>query len=443
MSTQPAPDLELLRVAVTGEVITPGDAGWDAARTAWDLLADQRPALIVWAADAGDVVETVRYARAHDLRVAVQSTGHGAAVMEPLEGTVLIRTAGMNEVAVDPARRTARVGAGACWSDVIAAAAPHGLAGLHGFSAGVGVAGYVLGGGLGWLARRYGLASDHVRSFEVVTAHGERRDVDFRRDPDLFWALRGGGGAGVIVTSIELELVPLREAYAGALLWPLTRASEIAHAYREWIRTAPDSVTSSLRLMHFPPLPQLPDALRGRALVQLTLAFLGDERDGDVLIAPLRALAPEIDHVGLVPAAALATIAGDPSDPMPVRSHSRLLASLTPEAIDGIVALADPAVTVLEVRHLGGALRHRANPGAAGALAAEALVFASGVPATPEHELALHTTFAGLDALGPAADRDTLPTFARRGDGTLPAASANRLRAVITAHDPEGRWSCA
>jgi hypothetical protein len=433
MSTKPALDLDRLRGAVTGDVITPGDAGWDAARTAWDLLADQRPALIVRAADADDVVETVRYARAHDLRVAAQSTGHGADAMEPLEGAVLIRTARMNEVVVDPAQRIARVGAGACWSDVIAAAAPHGLAGLHGFSAGVGVAGYVLGGGLGWLARRYGLASDHVRSFEVVTADGERRDVDSRRDPDLFWALRGGGGAGVVVTSIELELVPLREAYAGALLWPMTHGGEIAHAYREWIRTAPDTATSSLRLMHFPPLPQLPGALRGRALVQLTLAFLGDESDGDALIAPLRALAPEIDHVGVTPAAALAAIAGDPTDPMPVRSHSRLLASLTAEAIDGIVALAGPAVTVLEVRHLGGALRHPANPGAAGALGAEALVFASGVPATPEHELALHTTFSALDKLGPAADRDTLLTFAGRGDSALPAAAANQLRAVIAA----------
>ena len=149
-----------LRAAVAGDVITPDDAGWDAARTAWNLLADQRPALIVQAAAAGDVVETVRHARARGLRVAAQSTGHGAARLGSLAGTVLIRTARMSDVVVDPAERTARAGAGARWGDVIAAAAPHGLAGLHGFSAGVGVAGYVLGGGLGWLARRYGLASD-------------------------------------------------------------------------------------------------------------------------------------------------------------------------------------------------------------------------------------------------------------------------------------------
>jgi FAD/FMN-containing dehydrogenase len=438
MDRQPALDLHRLRAAVAGDVITPEDAGWDAARTAWNLLADQRPALIVQAADAEDVAETVRYARARDLRIAAQSTGHGAARHACLTGTVLIRTARMNDVTVDPAERTARVGAGARWTDVVAAAAPHGLACLHGFSAGVGVAGYVLGGGLGWLARRFGLASDHVRSFEVVAADGERRHVGSGRDPDLFWALRGGGGAGVIVTSIELELVALRQAYAGALLWPMARAGEIGHAYREWIGTVPDTLTSSLRLMHFPPLPELPDALRGRALAQLTLAFLGDRRDGDALIAPLRALAPEIDGVGVIPAAALGEIAGDPVHPLPDRSHSRLLASLTPETVDTLVGLADPAVTVLEVRHLGGALRYPANPGAAGALDAEALIFASGVPATPEQELALDSTCAALDTSGPAADRDTLLTFARRGDDVLPAASADRLRAITAAWDPDG-----
>jgi FAD/FMN-containing dehydrogenase len=417
------------------DVITPEDTGWDAARAAWNLLADQQPALIVRAADAGDVVEAVGYARARGLRVAAQGTGHGAGALGSLTETVLIRTTRMNDVTVDPAERTARAGAGARWSDVIAAAAPHGLTGLHGFSPGVGVAGYVLGGGLGWLARRYGLASDHVRSFEVVTADGERRHVDSRREPDLFWALRGGGGAGVIVTSIELELVALREAYAGVLLWPMARAAEIAHAYREWIRTVPDTLTSSLRLMHFPPLPALPEALRGRALAQLTLAFLGESHDGDALLAPLRALAPEIDRVGVVPAAALGEIAGDPVDPLPDRSHSRLLASLTPDTIDTLVAIADPAVTVLEIRHLGGALRHPADPGAAGALDAEALVFASGVPGTPEQELALDTTFSALDTLGPAADRDTLLTFAGPGDGALPAPSADRLRAITAAYD--------
>jgi FAD/FMN-containing dehydrogenase len=411
--------------------VTPDDPVWDAARAAWNLLADQRPELIVQPEDAADVAEAVRFARARGLRVAAQSTGHGAAALGSLAGAALIRTTWMNDVTIDPVERIARVGAGARWSDVIAAAAPHGLTGLHGFSAGVGVAGYVLGGGLGWLARGYGLASDHVRGFEVVTADGDRRRVDADHEPDLFWALRGGGGAGVIVTSIDLELIALRHAYAGAMLWPFSRAGEVAQAYREWVRDVPDTLTSSLRLMHFPPLPALPETRRGRALVQVTLTYLGERHEGEALVAPLRALAPEIDGIGVLPAAALGDIAGDPVDPMPDRSHSRLVASLTPATIDTLVALAGPAVTILEVRHLGGALRQPRDPGAAGALDAEALIFASGV------DRQLDDTFAGIDGLGPAADRGTLLTFAGRDDHALPAARLERVRAIARAHDPD------
>jgi FAD/FMN-containing dehydrogenase len=404
----------------------------------WNFPDDRRPELIVQAADADEIVGAVRQARERGLRVAAQSTGHGAAAVGSLAGTLLIATERMADVVVDPAGRTARAGAGARWSDVTAAVAPHGLAGLHGFSAGVGIAGYVLGGGLGWLARSHGLASDHVRSFEVVTADGERRHVDADREPDLFWALRGGGSAGAIVTSIELELVPLKAAYAGALLWPMARAGEVAHAYREWIRTVPETLTSSLRLMHFPPLPALPEELRGRALVQLTLAFLGERVEGDALIAPLRALAPEIDRVGIVPAAALGEIAGDPVELVPDRNRSRLLASLTAEAVDAVVALADPAVTVVEIRHLGGALRRPAAPSAAGAVDAEALVFATGVPAAPEQARTLDATLAAVAALGPPADRDTLRTFAGPDDVGLTAAAAERVRAIAAGYERGG-----
>ena len=289
----------------------------------------------------------------------------------------------MNDVSVDPAERTARAGAGALWSDVIAAPRRTGSPACTVFRPGSVSPATCSAAVWARLARRYGLASDHVRCFEVATADGERRHVDARREPDLLWALRGGGGAGVIVTSIELELVALQRAYAGVLLWPMARAGEIAHAYREWIRTVPDTVTSSLRLMHFPPPPELPDVLRGRALAQLTLAFLGEPRDGHALIAPLRALALEIDRVSWSRRPTRGDRRRPPVAPPARPQPPRLLASLTTDTIDTLVALAGPAVTVLEVRHLGGALRRLASPGAAGALHAEALVFASGVPATP------------------------------------------------------------
>ncbi|MDA0185382.1 FAD-binding oxidoreductase [Solirubrobacter phytolaccae] len=430
MTTQSASDFELLAASVRGDVIAPHDPRWDAARAAWNLLADQHPALIVRPLDTADVAAAVRYARAAGLEVTVQGTGHGAAPAHDVDGTLLVRTVHLNDVTVDPAARTARVGAGAIWGEVVAAAAPHGLTGLHGFSSGVGVAGYVLGGGLGWQARLHGLASSHVRAFDVVTADGEARRVDAHTHPDLFWALSGGGGAGVIVTAIELELVELRHAYAGALLWSMDRAHEVAHAYRDWITTLPDTVTSSLRLLHFPPLPQLPEAIRGRALVQITLAFLGQASEGERLVAPLRAIAPEIDQVGLIPAARLGEIAGDPVDPMPVASHSRLLTEITPQAIDAFVALATPAATVVELRHLGGALRTPPRATAAGAIDAEVLVFASGVPATPDLARALQRTFAAIDALAPLPERRTLLTFSRDHRAAFAPDVLDRLQAV-------------
>ena len=255
---------------------------------------------------------------------------------------------------------------------MIAPAAEHGLACLHGMSGGVSVTGYTLGGGLGWLARREGLAASHVRSFEVVTADGERRTVDAELEPDLFWALRGGGVAPAIVTALEFDLFELREAFAGALLWPIDRARELLHAYREWTASVPDALTSTLRLMRFPPLPELPEPLRGRALVMVTLAFAGPESGGAELVAPLRRVAkPYLDTLGTIPAAALGDLAGDPQDPVPGVGDGVLINELTAGVADACVELAGPEaqtpLTALEVRHLGGALRSRTqDPGPAG-----------------------------------------------------------------------------
>jgi hypothetical protein len=193
------PEVTALRKAIAGEVVARGDPGWDGARQAWNLTADQRPPVVVMAESPRDVAATVRFAAANGLRVAPQSTGHGATSMGDLAGTILLRTSRLTHVEVDVGQRTAVVQAGALWSDVIGLAARHGLVCLHGMSAAVGVAGHTLGGGIGWLARREGFAAGHVRAFEVVGADGEERRVDRASDPDLFWALRGGGGRPAIV----------------------------------------------------------------------------------------------------------------------------------------------------------------------------------------------------------------------------------------------------
>jgi FAD/FMN-containing dehydrogenase len=250
-----ADDLASVRGAIAGEALLADDPGWDAARQPWNLLAEQRPAVVGIPASAGDVAALVGFAGARGLRVAPQGTGHGSASLRALDGAMLLRTTRLNDVEIDVDARRARAGAGCMWGDVVAAAAPHGLVALHGSSGTVGVAGYTLTGGLGWLARSRGFACNSVTALEVVTAAGERAEVTAAGDPELFWALRGGGGGSGIVTALEFELFELREVYAGSLMWPIELAQTIAQAWREWTKTVPEELTSTLKLARFPPFP--------------------------------------------------------------------------------------------------------------------------------------------------------------------------------------------
>jgi hypothetical protein len=204
---------------------------------------------------------------------------------------------------------------------VIVPAAEHGLAGLAGSSPGVGVAGYTLGGGLGFLARRYGLAANSVTAAELVTPGGDLFRADAGHEPDLLWAVRGGGGVGV-VTALEMRL------YTGDLLFPIERAAEVLHAWREWTPTVPDEVTSIGHLLRVPPLPEVPEPLRGRAFAILETAYLGDAGTGAELIQPLRRLGPEVDTVAMIPAAALGQLNMDPSQPVPAAGDGAFLADL-------------------------------------------------------------------------------------------------------------------
>src|SRR5580693_3428909 len=217
---------------------------------------------------------------------------------------MLLRTTRMRSGHIDPAARTARAGAGAVWQDVTVPAAQHGLAALAGTAVNVGVTGYTLGGGLGWLARRYGLAANSVTTAELVTPDGDLVRADADHEPDLFWAVRGGGGIGV-VTELEMTLYPVRELYAGDLFFPIQRAAEVLHAWGEWTATVPDEVTSLAHLLRLPPLPEVPEPLRGRAFIVVEAACLGDAGTGADLIGPLRRLGPELDTVAMIPAAAL------------------------------------------------------------------------------------------------------------------------------------------
>ena len=240
-------------------VIGPGEEGWDAARQAFNTTIDQHPALIATPLDVDDIAAVVRYAADAGLQIAPQRTGHNAAPLGDLGDSILLKTDQLQGVKIDAENRTARVRSGAKWEKVVPRASDLGLAALHGSTPDVSVAGYSLGGGLGWYGRKHGLAANSVTAIELVTADGELRRVDAQNEPELFWALRGGGGNFGVVTALEFDLYPVSEVYAGVLFFPYERSSEVLHAWREWTATVPDEVTSVGRMLQFPPIPDLPD----------------------------------------------------------------------------------------------------------------------------------------------------------------------------------------
>jgi FAD/FMN-containing dehydrogenase len=440
-----AEPLEVLKAALAGQLSVPGQAGYDQARQAWNLAVDERPDLVVVAESASDVVEAVRYARAHGMRIAPQGTGHGAAPLEPLDGAMLLRTTPMRRVDIDPATRTARAEAGALWQDVIVPAADHGLAALAGGSPNVGVTGYTLGGGLGWLARRYGLAANSVTAAELVTPGGDLVRADAGHEPDLLWAARGGGGVGV-VTALEMQLYPVRELYAGGLFFPVQRTAEVLYAWGDWTATAPDDVTSIAHLLRLPQLPELPEVLRGRAFAIVEAAYLGDADSGAELIEPLRRLGPELDTFAMIPASALGQVNLDPAEPVAAQGEGALLADFPAAAIDALVAVAGPDAetppTSVEVRHLGGALARPApGGGAQPSIDASYLFFAVGATPTPDlagpvraHVRAVKDALAPWHARYDYYDFEETPALAA---AVLPPASFRRLREIKAAYDPD------
>jgi FAD binding domain/Berberine and berberine like len=377
--------------STNGTFLTPADEGFDAARQAWNLAIDQRPAAIAYADSADDIAAAVRLAAERGLRVAVQGTGHAAAALGDLDGSLLLKTMRMNRLEIDPATRRARVEAGVLWGDVAAAAAEHGLVALHGSSPDVGVVGYTLGGGLSWLSRRHGLAANRVASAEVVTADGELRQVGSDEEPELFWALRGGGGSFGAVTAIEFELLPLTEVHAGWLVWDADAAGEVVHAFREWFRDAPREIGTALRFLRLPPFPDVPEPLRDRPVIAFDGAYLGSDADGAELLRPLRDIAAPLvmDTWATIPASGLVRLHGDPEQPVPVKGDGFQLRELTPEAADAFIEVGGPGsgspLLMLELRQLGGAVAETpAGAGALGSLPDEFTLYGVGMAMGPE-----------------------------------------------------------
>ena len=290
---------DILRDRMRGVVVPADDPRYDEARLAWALAHEQHPAAVAYPADAGDVVEIVNFARNAGLQVTAQGTGHNAGAHgDRLAESILVKTSEMREVSVDAEAQVARVGAGALWMDVVpgrgrARPAPRSRA-RRPTSASIG---YSLGGGIGYLGRKHGIATNSVTAIEIVTADGRLRRVDADNDPDLFWALRGGGGNFGVVTAMEFRVYPVEELYAGMMLWPVEDAARVFKAWRDWTETTPDEVTSMARMIQFPPLPDVPEPLRGRHMMVISAAFLGSADDGAELLQPLRELGSRDGHV--------------------------------------------------------------------------------------------------------------------------------------------------
>jgi FAD/FMN-containing dehydrogenase len=360
--------------ALCGDVVAVlGEPAYDATRTPWNVSVDQRPAAVATPTSVDEVRLVVRSAAAVGLRVAPQGTGHGAQALtdHDLSDVVLLRTTRLSRVTVDPDLRIFRAEAGAVWEQVVEAAAPYGLAALHGSSPDVGVAGLSLGGGIGWYARKLGMAANAITAVELVTADGQLRRVDAVHEPDLFWAVRGGGGNFGVVTAMEMRLFDVADVFAGQFVWDLTDFERVLRVWNAWAPQAPDEISTSLRAMRFPPLPEIPEHLRGRRVTILDGAVLGTDEEAARLLAPFRELAPQLDSWQRMPAAGIVRLHGDPEGPTPGVGCGTLVNRLDEAAIRSFVAAvgpeADTSVLMAELRQLGGALA--TEPEGAGAMA--------------------------------------------------------------------------
>jgi FAD binding domain/Berberine and berberine like len=435
-------DIRELRDRLGSEVVLPDDEAFDTVRRAWNLAVDQRPTAIVYPESPGDVAAAVRFATDRGLRIAFNAGGHNAGPIDWSRDTLLLKTERMRGVAIDPVARRARVEAGVLARPLALAAAEHGLAYLAGTSPDVGVLGYALGGGLSWMVRTFGLACNSIRAAEAVTADGRLVRADVDHEPELFWALRGGGGNVAAVTSIELELFPVAEIYAGALLWPIERATEVLRAWRTWIDTVPDACESLGRMLQFPELPFLPEHLRGRSFVLVEAAIIGAEPEGASLLRPLRELGPEFDTVAMLPTSELSVVNMDPDFPLPYAGDGILLDDLTDTGIDEIVgAFVGSPLLHVEVRHLGGAAAVRSpEHGVLDAIDQPFVCFTFGIAPDAEAVAAVeHHASALLGALGPWDSGRRYLNFAEsRVDARsiFPATSFERFRLVKARYDP-------
>jgi hypothetical protein len=432
-----------------GVVLRRGDAALAAEVTAQNLDVVHDPEIAVGAASEADVAAAVRFAAAQSLPVRVLATGHGS--YAPVTDGVLITTRRLTGVRVDPQSRVATIAAGEPWSTVVTAGFEHGLVPVAGASSHVGTVGYTTGGGLGPLARAFGVSSDWARGFRVVTAGGEAVRADASEHPDLFWALRGGKGGFGVVTSMDFELVPLTALYGGSMFFDTEHIETVLRAWVAWTHSVPEQATSSVAILRFPPLEVIPEPLRGKTAVSVRYAYVGDADAAAAAFQPIRDAAPALfDMVGEMPADQISTIHNDPTDPGPFWDRGLLLDDIDDEfatALLGVVGAEQHVPLMMaEVRHIGGATERDVPGGSAvGGRSAKYTFILIGAPDPSLFETVLPGVAAGvLAAIAPWTSRENTVNFA--GAFALPGSYAaswpadvlTRLTEVRASYDPSG-----
>jgi hypothetical protein len=450
-TTVPATDqlrepLADLRRRVAGTLHLPDDETWDTARGAWVVTVDQHPLAVLEAHDTQDVVTAVRWARDHEIPVSAQPTGHGTT--GAFEQVLLLRTGGLGGIHVNLAARTATIGAGVRAGELLAALDGTGLTYLAGSNPDPTVVGMTVTGGLSWFGRAFGAGADNIEAVELVDGMGRLRTLSAADgDPELFWAVRGGGGDFGIVTRITLRLHPAPQLYGGRLFWPIEQVRAVLDAFRAVTAAAPASMTVWFHGYRFPPFPEIPEPLRGQAVASVAVAHLGSGEEAERLLAPFREVPGLIlDLVGDVPIAALDSIAGEPTEPSPGRDWSALVHDLDDQAVEALVAAVGPdaanPLAMVQIRHLGGALAERRTGGGAfGSLPEQYLVAAVGIPLGPGGGDAVEAGFADLAAAvsSVSSGRAPLAFLGRRStdDWWSPETRA-RLVAAKRSADPLG-----
>ncbi|MBA3873566.1 MAG: FAD-dependent oxidoreductase [Anaerolineae bacterium] len=439
--------IQQLEKQIKGRVLTPDDTDYQQIGQAHNLSIVHHPALILIPENSQDVVAGMRFARAEELTVGVQTTGHG--IYFPIEGGLLILSSEMHKVTANIEAKTVQVEAGAIWQNVLDVITPHGLAPLLGSSPHVGVVGYTLGGGVGYLGRKYGFAADSVRWIELVTAEGELIRASATEHSDLFWGLRGGGGNFGVITAMEFCVYPVATLYGGNMQYPGEVATEAMRFYRDWIKTLPDEMTTSLAILKFPVVDLLPPAMRGTTQVLVRAAYIGDPQKGAELVQPwLDWRKPASNTMRVMPFTEVATISNDPTAPTATYGTNMHFDELSDEAIDIIVRRAtDPKTVIIanELRHVGGTISRVPADSNAIANRDTQIFFGIGTPVLdsktlPQIQSHMHQTRAELQPYlhqGAYFNLMAGPEAAEQSKNGYGNAHHERLLALKKKYDPE------